>query len=257
MDNLIVSVMILKFFVDFLLLLGTNRLAGFTPGWRRSGAAAAIGALFSGVCVSGAYSLLSHGVWRALITIVMVVTAFGWNSSAVKRGGIYLLLSFALEGAASGMGKDQNWKLLAACGCICLLCYLGLGGIGSGRTYVPLCISHGDTTVSVIALRDTGNTLRDPVTGQQVLVVGAEIATKLTGLTVEQLRAPLETLAQKPLAGLRLIPYRTIGQSGGLLLAMRFENVRIGTKSTSAIVAFAPETVGEGDCYRALTGGNL
>ena len=41
--------------------------------------------------------------------------------------------------------------------------------------------------VSIVALRDSGNTLRDPVSGEQVLVVSGEVAEKLTGLTQEQL----------------------------------------------------------------------
>ena len=119
----------------------------------------------------------------------------------------------------------------------------------------PLKIVHEDRTASMIALKDTGNTLRDPVTGEQVLVISPEIAGRLTGLTVGQLRNPLETLAVSPVPGLRLIPYPEVGNTGGFLLAKRFEEVTIGEKTQSALVAFAAEGLGTGEIYQALTGG--
>ena len=90
-----------------------------------------------------------------------------------------------------------------------------------------------------------------------MLVLSGDVAQRLTGLTEQQLRAPLETLAQRPIPGLRLIPYRAVGQRGGMLLALRFEDVKIGSRRQSAVVAFAPEGIGKGSMYQALTGGAL
>ena len=98
--------------------------------------------------------------------------------------------------------------------------------------------------------RYTGNTLQDPVTGQPVLVIGADAANRLTGLSREQLRSPVESLEALP--GLRLVPYRTVGGSG-LMLARKYQNVKIGKWKGSQLVAFAPERLGGG--YEALTGG--
>lgn len=81
------------------------------------------------------------------------------------------------------------------------------------------------------------------------------MAERLTGLTQEQLRAPLKTLMCRPVPGLRLIPYRAVGQAGDMLLAMRFDRVKIGNRTQSAVVAFAAEGLGRGDVYQALTGG--
>ena len=105
------------------------------------------------------------------------------------------------------------------------------------------------------ALQDTGNTLCDPVTGRPVLVVGVEIAQQLTGLTQQQLRCPVEAIAEAPLPGLRLIPYRAVGQPSGLLLALRLQDVRIGNWKGSSLVAFAPDGLSREGAYQALTGG--
>ena len=77
----------------------------------------------------------------------------------------------------------------------------------------------------------------------------------MTGLTFQQLQHPMETLMLHPVPGLRLIPYRSVGNAGGFLLAKRFADVTIGDKKQSAMVAFAAEGLGKGEIYQALTGG--
>ena len=122
--------------------------------------------------------------------------------------------------------------------------------------YEQVVFGNTGKPISVLALRDTGNTLKDPVTGESVLVISPEVACRLTGLTQEQLREPLDTMAGKVLPGLRLIPYQTIN-GAGMLLGMRFQNVKIGNRKVDPIVAFATEGLGRGDVYQALTGGTL
>ena len=109
----------------------------------------------------------------------------------------------------------------------------------------------------VIALKDTGNMLHDPLSGEQVLVAGADVAEKLLGLTVNQLLNPIETLALKPIPGLRLIPYHAVGQTGSMLLAVRIQNAQIGRKKANPLVAFAPEVIARGEMYQMLTGGTV
>ena len=60
-----------------------------------------------------------------------------------------------------------------------------------------------------------------------------------------------------PGRGFRLVPYRSLGTDGGMLIAKRFTDVRIGQKRTRALVAFAPERIGQGDVYQALAGGAI
>ena len=73
------------------------------------------------------------------------------------------------------------------------------------------------------------------------------------GLTQEQLRTPAKSIFFLP--GGRLIPYKTITDPGGLLLALPVPEVRIGSWKGNCLVAFAPEGLGNGTDYEALTGG--
>lgn len=245
-------VILLNFLVDFLLLLGTNRLSGFPLSVRRCALAAALGGIYSGCCMLREFRFLGNQLWRGVFLGLICAIAFGFRRDAVKRGGVFLLLSMALGGVAVSLGRGDFLSLCLAAGGIWLLCRIAFGHKVGGQEYVPLSITYGDAAVRLIALRDSGNTLRDPVTGEGVLLISGEAAQTLTGLSHKQLCSPLETLAQRPIPGLRLIPYRAVGTAGGFLLGMRFPQVKLGERTQSAIVAFVPEGLGRGGMYQAL-----
>ena len=245
----------LNFLVDFLLILGTNRLAGFPPCWGRSAAAAVMGGVYGGMCLVPGFMFLGNLLWRAISLILISVIAFGWNRSALQRGGIFVLLSMSLGGIAVGMGHSSVAMLLLSAVLMCLLCAVSFRGSAGQREYIPVTLRWGDREMSIIALKDTGNTLHDPLTGEQVLVAGADVCMKLLGLSEHQIKHPVETLSSGTIPGLRLIPYHAVGQSGSMLLAVRFAEARIGNRTAQPLVAFAPEQIARGEMYQMLTGG--
>jgi stage II sporulation protein GA (sporulation sigma-E factor processing peptidase) len=248
------GVILLNFLVDFLLLLGADRLCGYPAKWKRAVLAALIGGVYAGACLLPGFQFLGNLLWRMVSFGAMSVIAYGFHKSAFRRGLVFVFLTLALGGAVTGIGKGGFLGILCAAGVVCLLCCFGFRGRIGGSTYVPVELKQGDKHLRLTALQDTGNTLRDPLTGRQVLVIDADTAGTLTGLTREQLRDPVGSLGALP--GLRLIPYRSIdGRS--FLLAMRMQNVKIGTWQGSSLVAFAPETLGTEGAYQALTGGAL
>ena len=244
---------LLNFFVDWMLLQGTNQLTGFPADWKRSAAAAGLGGLYSGACLLPDFRFLANLLWRIVSLTAMAVAAFGWNRGTLKRGCVFLLLAMAMGGVAVSLNRSNFPALFLAAGGIWLLCR-GVCNCGAAREYVPVELNYGGTCLTLTALRDTGNTLRDPVSGERVLVLSPEAAQQLTGLRREQLALPLETLSRRPLPGLRLIPYRAVGQTG-FLLGLRIDDAKIGSRRGSAIVALAPEDFGRGQAYQALTGG--
>ena len=142
---------------------------------------------------------------------------------------------------------------MGTAGILCIICGFGLRDKLLGKRYIPVELTYQGKNLQLTALRDTGNGLVDPVTGRQVLVVGADVAQELTGLTREQLHKPVESMGSIP--GLRLIPYRSINCSSGFLLGMRFQDVKIGSWQGSSLVAFAPEWLHPEGAYQAVTGG--
>ena len=243
----------LNFLVDFLLLLGTNRLCGYPAAPGRAALAAAFGGIYAGACLLQGFHFLGNTLWRTVSLVLMAVIAFGFRKSAFRRGVVFVLLSMALGGVALGLGNRSAASLAAAAGLILLLCVVGFRGTVGSAVYVPVELCYQDKKIRLTALRDTGNTLRDPITGRPVLVVGADTAQELTGLSRQQLERPVESISALP--GLRLIPYRTVGNGSGMLLAMKVPKVKIGSWQGSSLVAFAPEGLSMQGEYQALTGG--
>ena len=249
------GVMVINFLVDFLLLLGTKQLCGCPAEKKRLIAAALLGALYSGVCLLPDFRFLGHLLWRMVCLVLMGGIAFGWHRGTVQQCGMFLFLTLALGGLAVSLGRTDFWTLLLAGGVLWILTRFSMVPCTGKQEYVSLKIQNDGRQITLLALRDTGNTLHDPVTGQQVLVISASAAARLTGLTEQQLKDPLGTMTAHILPGLRLIPFRTVGQSGGMMLAMQFEDVMVDGKKRKAIVAFAPENFGGSGTYQALTGG--
>ena len=244
-------VMGLNFVVDFLLLLGTNRLSGSPPGAARAALAAAVGGLYGGMCLLPGFAFLAGLPWNLVSLGCMGVLAFGLCREAAAKTAVFVILSMALGGIAMGLGKGSLLSPVLGAAGLLLLCRTGLPGLG-GPKYLPLELRHRGRQVRLLALRDTGNTLRDPVSGEPVTVVGPRTAQALTGLTREQLQNPVETLASGKVPGLRLIPYKSVGTSGGLMLALRLEEVKINARHAGTLVAFAPEGLEDG--CQALVG---
>lgn len=246
-------VMLLNFLVDFLLLLGTNRLCGYPLGGKRASLAALLGGIYAGLCMLPGFSFLGNFLWRTVSLGLMSCIAFGATKSALRRGVVFTLLSMAMGGISLFVNSRGFWSVAISAVGVCLLCLVGFQNKLGVQSFVPVELTYGEKKICLTALQDTGNTLRDPVTGADVLVVGADVAQKLTGLTRSQLRAPVEFLDAIP--GLRLIPYRTVGQGNGFLLALKLKDVKIGNRKGNTLVAFAPEGLHPEGAYQALTGG--
>ncbi|MBO7251735.1 MAG: sigma-E processing peptidase SpoIIGA [Oscillospiraceae bacterium] len=253
MKDYVVAASVLCFFVDYFLILGTNQISGHLPDFRRSLLAAAFGALYSVLCLAD-FAKVGAYPWCVISVLLKAGIAFGCSLGAIKRTGIYLILKMALKGMTVLMDAGKPVPVLACVGILWLLCQFGFQDGKREQEYIPISIRYQGRQARILALRDTGNTLRDPVTGKQVLVVSAEVAAMLTGLNVQQLKNPLETLLYKPVPGIRLIPYKAVGGSG-MMLGMQFSDVTIGKKQQSAVVAFAPDGFDGTQMYQALTGG--
>lgn len=239
-------VLLMVFAVDVLLLHAAGRFLGSGQSLVRLLAGALIHVAFTACSLLPELSFLGHIWWRVAALVLSGLTAFGLSAESLLKLLLFCLLHLSL-GGITGSSKDIRTMVLGAAG-------IALAGFVKGRSsdLVPVELSFRGKTVRMTALRDTGNTLHDPVTGRPVLVVEARIAGELTGLTIDALENPVEAMGVFP--GLRLIPYRTVGGSG-FLLAMQIHDAKIGNRQGSAIVAFSPRTLATH--YQALTGGTV
>ena len=111
----------------------------------------------------------------------------------------------------------------------------------------------GDRSLTLRALIDTGNTLSDPASGRAVIVADALSLSPLLGFTpdLSDVSALVEALSRVPGLERRvsLVPYRSVGVSGGLLAAFRPDALELDGKSSSALLALGEV---RGDDYEAI-----
>lgn len=257
MRNYLAAMIVLHVLVHWMLLLGVNRVAGYPQNTVRSLAAAGIGGVYGSLCLIPDLAFMGNLLWRCVFLLLMGLAAFGFGRSGIKRAMLFILLSMAFNGLAMGNESKDGWSAMAGGIVFCLVSYFGLRNLKVQQKYVEVELWKGGKQQKLLALCDTGNTLQDPVSGQSVLVADAKSAEVLLGLSKQQLRCPVETVKSGVVRGLRLIPYRAVGLSNGMLVAIRMDQVRIGSWQGSAVVAFAPDGLGENQIYRALTGGWL
>ena len=248
---------LLNFLVDLLLLLGTNRLSGFPSVLHRLIPSALLGAFYSGFSLVPSLFFLASPLWYLVFLCLMALIAFGFQKNALRRGALFFLLSMALGGMALALQQSRLEVLLLEALALLLLTGVSFGNQPVGARYVPITVNLPSGPVRFTALLDTGNQLRDPVSGQSVTVVAPQEASLLTGLRQEELAHPAEALLKHPGMGLRLIPYCSVGQGCGMLLGRTFSSVEMGTHKGPALLAFAPEGLGSSGMYQALTGGQL
>ena len=257
MDIVLVLAVGLNFFVELLLLAAANRLCGYPSGLKRGLIAAALGGLYSAVCLTGSASFLQSMVCRMLVWLAMGLISYGLHKGALRRCVVFMILSMALGGLSVMSTKDGFSAILPTAAILWGVCSLVLGGRLRQREYVAVKLGLGEKRMRLRALVDTGNTLRDPLTGEPVLVVGAEAARFLLGLSQAQLESPIVTMEQCPVPGLRLIPYRSVGRASGMLLAIKLTDMTVDGKPFSGLVAFAPQQLGRGEDFEALAGGSI
>lgn len=255
---------VLNFLTDYLLLWGTGALTGKRQGSLRLCLGALLGGLYGGVCLLPGFRFLGGAFWRILFLGLMLALAFGLGRQLLRQGILFLTLTLALGGGGYLLRQGGSLSFLtlgAGAGALALGCrVLARTGTGTGeRTELTLCL--GQRQVRVTALRDTGNGLKDPLTGRAVTVIGPRAAEKLLPVQVDRaaLADPASAmenlLRQAPGLRLRLIPYQAVGREGGLLLGLRCDRVTAGRERLGELIAISPTELSGNGSYEALTGG--
>ena len=155
--------------------------------------------------------------------------------------------------------------LLLLAGLLYMLCYTIFSCTAQhGGEIRTMTLLYGGNRVPVRALHDTGCTLRDPMTGERVLVAEADALRALlpdASITPAALADPAELLlrlkTRAPALPARLLSYKCVGTQAGLLLCLRCEiQVKPGVRKR-CLAAFSPTPVSDGGNYDALIGGTI
>ena len=276
------SVFLLNTLVDYLLLLATAQLAGMPLQRRRLLLCALLGGFYAAVVLYPWAAWLGKYCFRLMMGGLLALLAFWqlqrrWHMVVLfylvsgTLGGILLVLGMVTGNNQSLVGQlcfaRISWAMLLGCTLVFyLLLRLLFHQIArhGGSELMRIKISMNGEEKELVALHDTGNTLRDPINGQPVLVVEREAIKGLwsreTGEIIDSAISAELAMAGLHSAGLgvgfTLLPFRSVGVSSGLLLATRSDYIKVGRATyPRAWVALSAGPISENGTYCALWGG--
>lgn len=269
---------LLNALADALTLYAAARLAGLPVQRLRLAAAAALGGTYGALCTLPGLEFAAGPLPQLVMAAALVRLAFGPQPAFLRQLLLFLLLSCTVGGALvagerlleAGGGlavlAKLNWGVFFLAGGLCflLLSLVFRGGARHGAGELRRCrVERRGRAAELTALLDTGHTLTDGLAGRPVLT--AHWAA-LDGLWTEEERRALSRLEQEGAAaclmrlgagsGFRLLPYKAVGVSSGMLLCFRADRAALGGEALGEItVALSPTAVSDGGGYAALWGG--
>ena len=268
---------IVNFFINYIILISTARLsAGVIPRLRIA-AAAMIGAGYAVLVLFPSMLFLANAAVKISVGVLMVLAAFGGQKKLLRITLIFFSISAAfagvifavslLGGGSGGMFTPVGVKtLILSFSVTYLLITVVFKRVAkTSAETVSLNLRRGEKVLSVRALVDTGNSLRDPFTGNPVIVAGVaearmlfsvEIADVLSEIKNKDAIKVLEELSGKADGQhFRLLPYNAVGTAGGVLLAFRPDEVQVdGRARKGLLVALSPNDISDNGTYSALIG---
>lgn len=262
------SVFLLNGLVNYFILLTAGRICAAPVSRLRLALSAALGGLYAAACyLPGLGFLLSPAV-KAAFGAGMAVVAFGGCRSLARPVLVFFAVAAAFGGVGFALalmtgGRTTEPRVMIPALLLCMAAFslvFRRTGRRGGRI-VRLTLTRDGRRVELPAMVDTGNSLTDPMTGRGVAVAGAEaLAPLFRGETPNPALLAREMGAVAAFEALgdrrfRLVPYRAVGVEGGLLLAFRPDEARLGGRRLrSLLVAVSPNSVSDGGAYSALIG---
>jgi stage II sporulation protein GA (sporulation sigma-E factor processing peptidase) len=277
---------------DATLLWMVGQISASKPGFTRLVAGGVIGAglqfcLLLNQASDGAVSswIRSPFVFAMAPLAMIGVTFFPvkiWRF--LKLVGCFYLLAFLLAGFNWGLDMLNQrfwgwrfsfwWRFLFHVTLIFCLGELGWGvihrKIWEQICLVPIRISWDHNQLPLVALLDTGNRLRDPLTKAPVVIVEftaikpylpAEILTVFQKMVQGEPDSGLE-LPEAWQGRLRLLPFCAIGQEHGILVGFRPDQVLVRQKGREirhyqAVVALTAQKLSTEGAFHALISPDL
>ena len=251
--------------VDYCIVLAAARMSAAVLRRGRYLLAALAGGLYAAMTVLPGLSWMALAPVKAAAGIGMALIAFGgerrfWRCTAVLFGTAALFggAVFALS-AASGTQPGQalrrvTWRILIP---TFALCYAVIVTVfrrrlqSVSRRIVPAEVTIRGQRLSLRALYDTGNALRDPASGASVAVVCAAALEPVLGALPRDPASAFMFLRERA-DGARLLPFSAVGTEGGLLPAIRPERLTVCGTELPYLLAVAPAPVSPDGEYEML-----
>ncbi len=256
-----------NFICDYFLLLCSAKCSSAEIRRIPIALAAALGGGYACLACLPAAAWLGNGVGKLSCGILLALISFGNQPQFFRSclfflcisalfGGIFSALSLSVNGMAY-LPIDGKVMAVTFCAIYALLSvfFRRLPQTARQQTH-QIAIEFLGRTLSFTALRDTGNTLYDPITNTPVLVCGFDILQQLFPEISFQTHDPYTLFyilndVDGCAGHLKLIPYETLS-GHGFFLAIRPNSVTVDGKPETMAIAFSPAKFSSQHTYQAI-----
>lgn len=262
MENYVYADVILleNLIMNYLILWSTARLTRYSYSKVKLVIASALGSVYAVLSYFPEYSYLFSFFIKILFSILIVIVAYtpAYFHLLLKLTGIFYIVSFIFGGAAFGLFyfinglnltsngisfiKDFPIKILVVA---VVAAYFTIRyswdyvqhRIKRERLIVRVEMSFDKKQLSMDALVDTGNSLKDPITDAPVMITDYSMIRELMPEDIQkvfeqsgenELNAIAEIMSiSKWATRFRIIPFKSLGRENGMLIGFRPDVVTI------------------------------
>lgn len=280
--------------MNYIILYGTAVIAKVIPKHLRLIIASNVGALYAIISYMSVLKIYSWVILKIILSIIIVYIAFNPQNikKMLKQLLLFYLTSFVFGGAAFFLiyvVKPQD--IIIRNGVYVGIYPLKIALLGAILGFVVIVLSFkiiktklskkslfcnvkiniNKKQVETVAMIDTGNLLKDPISNTPVIVVEhsllydilpKQILNNLEKILGGELENIPEDVKEKYISKLKVIPFSSLGRQNGMLLGIKADEINIESEDgnitkDNIIVGIYDKSLTKRGEYRALVGMNL
>ena len=284
-------VLIENLIMNYIILLATGVILKNKIKHIRLIIASLIGAIYSILTYVITIKIYSNFFFKLLLSVMIIYVAFNPQNTKNmwKDLLVFYLTSFVFGGAAFaliyivkpqeilmknglflGTYPLKNVVLAGIIGFIIITVTFKIvkNKITKKDIYKDVIINMNEKQINIKAMIDTGNMLKDPITGNSVIVVEKNILydilpkellnnlDKILGGNLENIN---EEIKENYIKKLRFIPFSSLGKQNGMLVGIKPDFIKIkeedgNTKIQNVIIGIYEKSLTKDGKYQALMG---
>ncbi len=269
---------LINFIINYLILFTSGYIsARYVRRWRLL-LAATTGALYGFTVFFPSLSFVTSLPVKLLMSGLMVIISFGYRN-IIKNTFLFLIISLVFGGAVfastllgcSGLFKIQHgiyyihlsFSALITASLstyILLLIIFRRGTARTDRNFSTVKICSEEKNITITALHDTGNSLREPGSNANIIISDYTTIREILPESIVQImdhvspeNFPLLLDRLTEFGKFRLVPYKTIEAGFSLMLTYRPEYVLLdGKLLPGALIGFSRQRISGDSIYSAI-----
>lgn len=252
-----------------------------------------IGSVYAVIVYLNILSIYSNIFAKIILSIIMVYVAFNPKNAKVllKQILIFYLVSFIFGGCTFALIyfiKPENVKMKNGvfvgvyplkvgliAGAIAFVTTqiafkINKSKLNNKNTFFNIQLYYKDQSITVKALLDSGNMLKDPISQAPVIIVERESLSKIIpekvldyiGNIIGGDEKENKQDIQEYLSKIRMVPFMSLGKENGMLVGIRLDKIKIETEDIdiqkeNVIAGIYEKRLTKDNKYNALIGLNL